>query len=199
MPSACKVYELGEAGKLQLLREVLKAGVETVDVKLTLTGATGLGLKGVAEFAGGRRAVAFEVFSFRGRLYLIVAAGKRLARKVAARIAEVAGLDAREVEVTSRKISVLCEGRVVKLVVFEMVRVLGLRRVMLTGDAVSDTEVYRDFSQLSEVKYVVFEDENGALMGISNRFSVVAFSKLTGEELIELVKEKLIPLVAEGL
>jgi len=195
MPSACKVYELGEADKLPLLREALKPGAEAAGAKLTLTESGGLSLRGVAELAG--RAVVFEVFGFKGKLYLIVAAGKKLARRVAAGVAEAAGLDAREVEVPSRRISGLCEGRVVKLVVFGMVRVPGLRRVMLTGDAVSDTDIYRELSQLSEVKYAVFEDESGVLLGVSDRLSVVAYSKLTDEELIELVKERLLPSVIQ--
>jgi len=199
MPIACKVYELGESGKLALLREALRDGVEAVDMKLTLTEATSLSLRGIAELVGRRRSVVFEAFSFRGKLYLIVAAGKKLARKVAARIAEAAGVDAREAELASRKISRLCEGRVVKLVVFGMVKVPGLRRVMFAGDAVSDTDIFKDFSRLGEVKYVVFEDESGALLGVSDSFSVVMFSKSTEEELIELVKEKLLPLAAEEL
>lgn len=202
MPSACKVYELGEVSKLPSMREALEAsakGEKPVSVKFAALEGSGSSLRGAVKLADEGREVAFEIFGFRGKLFLLVSAGKRVARKVAKTIFELTGTEIREAEIPPHKFRLLLEGGVVKLVIFDMVRVPGLRRVMLTGDAVSDTEMFRELSQTCVIKYVVFEDREGVLLGVSDSFSVVAFTKLSGGELLELAKERLLPLAAGEL
>jgi len=199
MPSACKVYELGDVSKLPLIREALEAGAKSErsdSIKLAVLESSRTSLRGVAELAGEGHKVAFEIFGFRGKLFLLVPAGKKVARRVAKAISELTGVEVREAVLPSRKLEVLLAEGVVKLVIFDMVRIPGLRRVMLTGDAVSDTEIFKELFQACVIKYVVFEDREGILLGVSDSFSVVAFSRLAGEDLLELVKEKLLPLAA---
>jgi hypothetical protein len=56
--------------------------------------------------------------------------------------------------------------------------------------------MFKELFQACVIKYVVFEDREGILLGVSDSFSVVAFSRLSGEDFLELVKEKLLPLAA---
>jgi len=200
MPSACKVYELGEVSKLLSIREALEAGAKTEypdGVKLTVLEGSRTSLRGAAELVGEGRRVAFEIFGFRGKLFLLVSAGKKVARRIAKVISELTGVEVREAAIPSRKLEVLLAEGVVKLVMFDMVRIPGLRRVILTGDAVSDTEMFKELFQACVIKYVVFEDREGILLGVSDSFSVIVFSRLVGKDLLELVKEKLLPLAVE--
>jgi len=200
MPSACKVYELGEVSKLLSIREALEAGAKTEypdGVKLTVLEGSRTSLRGAAELVGEGRRVAFEIFGFRGKLFLLVSAGKKVARRIANVISELTGVEVREAAIPSRKLEVLLAEGVVKLVMFDMVRIPGLRRVILTGDAVSDTEMFKELFQACVIKYVVFEDREGILLGVSDSFSVIVFSRLVGKDLLELVKEKLLPLAVE--
>lgn len=187
MPLACTVYELVGKGLEGVVEVLRKEGI--------LEARGSVGASGVAELPGDSK-VPFEVYSFRGKLFLIVLAGRRRAARVARRIAELAGVEVQEVRVRPEKFLYLFEGSVVRLVVFDMVRVPGLRRIVLTGDAVSDTELYREFFESCEVKYVLFQTGEGLALGVSSSGTLVALSRLTSEELLTLVKENLVPLIS---
>lgn len=194
MPSVCKVYELEGAKDLPTVLEALKEGEAPASVELRLLETSGVRARGVVKLAEAGRSVSFEIFGFKGRLFLLVAAGKRIARRIAGTISKLARVEPLEVKVPPQRLRALYEEGVVKLVVFDMVRVPGLRKIVLTGDAVSDTEIFRDLSRTCEVRYVVFEDKSGLLLGVSESLTVVSLSKMPEEELMELVKEKFLPL-----
>ncbi|RLF02242.1 MAG: hypothetical protein DRK00_10275, partial [Thermoprotei archaeon] len=155
----------------------------------------------IVEYRGEKLAVPsssrtrFEFFIYRGRTLLIVMAGGRRARRVARVLSDRLGAEALEARIPPERLKRLQEeGGLVRLVVFDMPRIPGLRRITLAGDSVADTEPYREYSSVSDVRYMVFEAEEGLVVGVSTSCAVVAFSRITEEEFLEFVKERVVPL-----
>ena len=220
MPLTCRVYELDKFIEADELLEELR-GFEEVRVEevggrgyevgyrvLELERREG-GVGGVledsrilvVEYRGEKLAVPsssrtrFEFFTYRGRTLLIVLAGGRRARRVARLLSDHLGAEALEARIPPERLRRLQEeGGLVRLVVFDMPRIPGLRRITLAGDAVTDTEPYKEYSSVSDVRYVVFEAEEGMLVGVSTSCAVVAFSRVTVEEFLDFVKDRIVPL-----
>lgn len=189
MPSACKVYELSRA-TLDSVIEVLEKASSVVTLRRTSTGASGF-----IQLAEGLR-IPFEIYIFRGRVYLIVMAGKRKAAKVARNLSKLVNINVIEINLQPEKFLNLYAGSVIKLVVFDMVKAPGLRRVVLSGAAVSDSELYKELAELGEIRYVLFQTGEGQVLGISDTCTIVALSKLAEEDLLATVKENLLPVIS---
>jgi len=187
MPSVCRVYELIGA-ELEGVTEALKrAGI--------LSKRSGAAISGDLELQGGLK-VPFEIFSFRGKLFLMVLAGGKRALRVARKVAEVAGADVQEVRLNVKRLLELYGESVVKVVAFDMVRVPGLRKVILTGESVSDTPLFKELFETCEIRYAMLRTGEGHVIGVSSSGAVVALSRLSDEELLSFVKETLLPLAS---
>ncbi|MEM0225313.1 MAG: hypothetical protein QXP94_02680 [Thermofilaceae archaeon] len=189
MPLACKVYEL-KGTTLDRIIEALEEGSPGVAARRTGTGAVGS-----VELAEGLK-VPFEIYNFRGKPFLIVFAGRRRAAKAARMLSRLANVEVLEVTLRPEKVLDAFAGSVIKLVVFDMVRVPGLRRVVLSGAAVSDSELYKEFAATSEIRYVLFQTSEGLVLGVSNSCTIVALSKISAEDISSTVKEYLLPLIS---
>ncbi|MCS7104545.1 MAG: hypothetical protein NZ954_03155 [Thermofilaceae archaeon] len=171
----------------------------TEGLKLRSLDKVGTRLRGIVDLPPDGRQFKFEILGFRGRIFLLIASGRKRAQQLARFLSRLIEGELLEVKVPSRRLRELYQEGVVKLVVFDMVRIPGLRRVVLTGDAVSDTNMYKEFADVCETRYVLFETREGVLLGVSDSCSVVALSSLTDDELFELVKDRILPLLATPL
>lgn len=188
MPLACKIYELVRAR----VEDVIKALESSESVKSTRR--SGTGFFGTFKLPDGSQ-VRVEIFIFRGRAFLIVLAGKRKAAKVAKLITHITGVSVIDAEVNPMHFLNLFSSSVVKVAVFDMIRRPGLRRIVLTGDAVSDTDLYREFAERSRARYILFQTSEGWVLGISDSGSLVFLSSIAEENILKTVKEMLLPLI----
>jgi len=221
VPLACKVYELDEPlsasevmARLRGFKRVkvervegeeVEVGIRVFNLERSVGGVRGVFEESstlIVEYRDRRLAVPhsiltrFEFFRYRGRTLLIVLAGKRRADRIARTLSDPLGVEILDARIPSGKLRELHERRPgsARMVVFETLRLPGVKRLTLYGDAVSDTEVYREYSSVGETRYVVFEAGGGLVVGVSTSCTIVAFSRIEEEDFVEFVKEVIIPL-----
>ena len=191
MPLACTIYEVVGA------RELREVAGRLAERGLEITDESPARVRGIAELPDGARA-RFALYAFRGRIFLVAMAGRRLAARVARLISQAASVELVEVRVDPLRFMQLYEGAVVKVAVFDMVRALGLRHVVLIGDAVSDSDAYREHLGAGRLKYVLFQTGRGLVLGVSESGIVIALSRLGEDELLSIVEGELLPLAAQA-
>ena len=189
MPLACKIYELVGVRTEDAIR-----ALELNESVATIARTSYSGFIFTFKLPDGSP-VRIEICVFRGRTFLIVLAGRRRAEKAAKLIANAVGAGVTDAEVDPLRFMNLFKGSVVKVAVFDMVRKLGLRRVVLAGDAVSDTDLYKEFAESYKIRYVLFQTGEGSVLGISDSGSLVVLSRITEEDILRTVKETLLPLI----
>lgn len=207
MPLTCSIYTLSKllslneiAGKLEhayLSAQTL--GSENISYQVAsaergeghLTALLEVYVKGQRL----ERKLKIRVLNFRGRTYLLALASRRIAGKIARSIAGFLGAEASAVVFQQSRLREIYERKTVRLIVFDMVRIPGLRKVSLSGSSVADTDVFRGYIDVCEVSYVLFE-WMGATIGISASGTVVCLSKMDEEAFLKLIIEEVIPIVA---
>ncbi len=206
MPLTCSIYALSKplslneiAGKLEhAYWSAQTLGSENISYRVASVEREEGYLTALLEvYANGRRLgrkLKIRVLNFKGRTYLLALASRRIAGKIARSIAGFLSIEVSTVAFQQSKLREIYEGKTVRLIVFNMVRVPGLRKVTLSGSSVADTDVFREYIDVCEVGYVLFE-WMGATIGISASGTVVCLSKINEEAFLKLIEE-VIPMVA---
>ncbi|MEM1508906.1 MAG: hypothetical protein QXN22_04660 [Thermofilaceae archaeon] len=208
MPLTCCIYELSKplslkeiTGKLERTRwsvQILGDEVENKVFRIISVerreGRLTIFLKIYAGDQRLEKILKVRIISFRGHTYLLAFASKKIVSKIAKSIADVLGVEVSTIVIQQSKLRKIYEGKTIKLVVFDMVRVPGLRKVTLSGSSVADTDAFREYISVCEVSYVLFE-WMGFIVGISVSGTVVCLSKIDEEVFFKLIEEELIPLV----
>ena len=148
----------------------------------------------------------FRFADVAGGLYLIVAAKKARANRVAARLSAALAAGRKrgvivEARIPEEEFRRLYEGRpeAVKVVVFTDVRLPDVGKLTLYGSQLANSGLYNEYLKLGSVWYAVFEVEEGFVVGVTRNCIVTFFSKVEPEDAFKFVKEKILPLAAGGL
>lgn len=147
----------------------------------------------------------FRFAEVAGGLYLIVAAKKARANRVAARLSAALAAGRKrgvivEARIPEEEFRRLYEGRpeAVKVVVFTDVRLPDVGKLTLYGSQLASSGLYNEYLKLGSVWYAVFEAEEGVVVGVTRNCIVTFFSKVEPEDAFKFVKERLLPLAAKG-
>jgi len=143
----------------------------------------------------------FRFAEVAGGLYLIVAAKKARANRVAARLSAALAAGRKrgvivEARIPEEEFRRLYEGRpeAVKVVVFTDVRLPDVGKLTLYGSQLASSGLYNEYLKLGSVWYAVFEAEEGFVVGVTRNCIVTFFSKVEPEDAFKFVKEKILPL-----
>lgn len=135
------------------------------------------------------------------RTFLVVAAKKARANRVASRIS--AAISARKGAIVEAYLSEEDLRRLyedtpgaVKVVVFTDVRLPDVDKLTLYGGQLAESGLYGEYLRLGRVWYAVFETEGGLVVGVARNCVVTFFSKIDPEEAFEFVRDKVMPLIA---
>ncbi len=144
----------------------------------------------------------FEFYGYDGRLLLIVAAKKLRANRVASIFSTI--LSARkdailEAWIPAETLKALHEERPgsAKVIFFDNVKLPGVDKLSLYGEQLADTTLYNEYLRLGKIWYVVFEAEEGMVIGLTRNCVVTFFSKIDEDSALKYVKEKIIPLTVK--
>jgi hypothetical protein len=147
----------------------------------------------------------FRFAEVAGGLYLIVAAKKARANRVAARLSAALAAGRKrgvivEARIPEEEFRRLYEGRpeAVKVVVFTDVRLPDVGKLTLYGSQLASSGLYSEYLKLGSVWYAVFEAEEGFVVGVTRNCIVTFFSKVEPEDAFRFVKERILPLAAKG-
>jgi hypothetical protein len=147
----------------------------------------------------------FRFAEVAGGLYLIVAAKKARANRVAARLSAALAAGRKrgvivEARIPEEEFRRLYEGRpeAVKVVVFTDVRLPDVGKLTLYGSQLASSGLYNEYLKLGSVWYAVFEAEEGVVVGVTRNCIVTFFSKVEPEDAFRFVKERILPLAAKG-
>ncbi|MEM0017178.1 MAG: hypothetical protein QXU23_03055 [Candidatus Korarchaeum sp.] len=142
----------------------------------------------------------FEFLSFEGTTYLLIAARKsranRIANQLSSAISEERGF-VQEVWITSEALKEFYESRMgtVRVLFFTDVRIPNVSRLSLYGRELVGTDLYQEYVRLGKVWYAVFEPDEGIVMGLTRNCVVTFFSKLSAEEALDFVETRVIPMI----
>lgn len=145
----------------------------------------------------------FRFLNVGGGLFLIVAAKKARANRVASRLSMAIAAKKRavlELHIPQERFRRLYEGRpgAVKVVVFTNVRLPDVNKLTLYGGQLSNSQTYSEYLKLGEVWYSVFEAEEGLVVGVTRNGIVTFFSKVDPEAAFKFAIEKVLPLVEQA-
>ncbi|MCS7103728.1 MAG: hypothetical protein NZ992_07615 [Candidatus Korarchaeum sp.] len=142
----------------------------------------------------------FEFLSFEGDTYLVVAAKKsranRIANQLSSAISNEKGL-IQEAWITPEALKKFYESKIetVRVLFFSDVRIPNVSRLSLYGRELAGTNLYQEYVKLGRVWYAVFEPEDGVVIGLTRNCVVTFFSKLSLEEAIEFIEVRVLPMV----
>lgn len=142
----------------------------------------------------------FEFLSFEGATYLLVAARKsranRIANQLSPAISEERGF-IQEAWIPSEALREFYESGMekVRVLFFTDVRLPNVSKLSLYGRELVGTEPYQEYVKLGRVWYVVFEPEDGVVIGLTRNCVVTFFSKLSLEEAIGFAESRIVPIV----
>ncbi|MEM0226057.1 MAG: hypothetical protein QXF46_04215 [Thermofilaceae archaeon] len=146
----------------------------------------------------------FWFFEVKGKLFLTVAARKARANRVASRISAAIAAGRRrgvvlEALIPEKVFRGLYEGRPqsVKVVVFTDVRLPDVGKLTLYGSQLASSGLYSEYLRLGSVWYVVFEADEGLVVGVTRNCIVTFFSRLDPAVALSFVREKILPLAGE--
>ncbi|RLE66158.1 MAG: hypothetical protein DRJ38_02350 [Thermoprotei archaeon] len=207
--SKLKNYRLLEVEEIDG-REV-EVGVEVTDLKAVDKSLVGvvdesfivsLRYKGEEFRAPITVSTRFEFYPYEDRLLLIIAAKKPKANRLALMFSMV--LSAKktailEAQIPAETLKALHEKRPgsTKVVFFDNVKLPGVDKLSLYGEQLADTSLYNEYLKLGKVWYVVFEAEEGFVLGVTRNGGVVFFSKIDENSALEYIKEKIVPLTVK--
>jgi len=227
MVSAFKVFEVVEDVDLATIAFKLKdyrlmkiedvngreveVGVEIRDLKLNkgcLTGVVeetmiaSLNYKGEILRTPISLRTLFEFHPYRERLMLIVAAKKNRANRIASLFSSI--LSARktgvlEALIPHENLKAFYEEKKssAKVVFFDNIRIPGVRKLSLYGDQLANTALYNEYLKLGKVWYVVFEAEEGIVVGVTRNCVITFFSKIDYDDALKFIEEKILPLTVK--
>ncbi len=133
--------------------------------------------------------------------YLIVAARKNRANRIAGQLSSIISDEKgfiQEAWISSEEFRKLYEGRMgtVKVVFFGDVRIPNVRNLSLYGEELTSTSLYQEYLKLGRVWYVVFEPEDGLVIGLTRNCVVTFFSRVSLEEAMAFIEREILPRVS---
>ena len=137
-----------------------------------------------------------------GVTYLIVAARKNRANRIAGQLSSIISDEKgfiQEAWIPSEEFRKLYEGRMgtVKVIFFSDVRIPNVRKLSLYGEELASTSLYQEYLKLGRVWYVVFEPEDGLVIGLTRNCAVTFFSRVSLEEAVAFMEREILPRVTE--
>lgn len=140
-------------------------------------------------------------FHLRGDIiYLVVAAKKARANRIANQLSSLLSAERgviQEARISPDTLRRFFEERMetVKVVFFDDVRLPNVDKLSLYGSQLANTGLYQEYLKLGKVWYVVFEPEDGLVIGLTRNCVVTFFSKLSLEDALKFIRENILPLV----
>ncbi len=144
----------------------------------------------------------FRFFVSEGRTFLVVVAKKaranRIANHLSSRLSVEKGI-VREAWIPPSKLRNFFEEKIdsTKVVFFDNVRLPNIDKLSLYGSQLVGTDLYRKYLELGTVWYVVFEPEDGLVIGITRNCIVTFFSKIGIDEAMNFISERVVPLIED--
>lgn len=137
-----------------------------------------------------------------GVTHLIVAARKNRANRIAGQLSSIISDEKgfiQEAWIPSEEFRKLYEGRMgtVKVIFFSDVRIPNVRKLSLYGEELASTSLYQEYLKLGKVWYVVFEPEDGLVIGLTRNCAVTFFSRVSLEEAVAFMEREILPRVTE--
>ncbi|MCC6029974.1 MAG: hypothetical protein LM591_07520 [Candidatus Korarchaeum sp.] len=137
-----------------------------------------------------------------GVTHLIVAARKNRANRIAGQLSSIISDEKgfiQEAWIPSEEFRKLYEGRMgtVKVIFFSDVRIPNVRKLSLYGEELASTSLYQEYLKLGRVWYVVFEPEDGLIVGLTRNCAVTFFSRVSLEEAVAFIEREILPRVTE--
>ncbi len=133
---------------------------------------------------------------------LVVAARKARANRIAGQLSSLLSTEkrrviAQEAWIPSDTLREFFEARMdtVRVVFFDNVRLPNVDKLSLYGSQLARTDLYREYVRLGRVWYVMFEPEDGMVVGLTRNCVVTFFSKLSMEDAMDFIRERVFPLV----
>lgn len=132
--------------------------------------------------------------------FLVVASRKARANRIANQLSSVISAEKgfiQEAWIPSEKLRKFYEERMstVKVIFFSEVRIPNVSKLSLYGQELASTSLYQEYAKLGRVWYVVFEPEDGLVIGLTRNCVVTFFSKVDVDEAIEFIASRIIPLI----
>lgn len=136
-----------------------------------------------------------------GATYLIVASKKARANRIANQFSSLISAEKgfiQEAWIPSETLRRFYEGRMstVRVIFFSDVRVPNVKKLSLYGQELASTSLYQEYMRLGRVWYVVFEPEDGVVIGLTRNCLVTFFSKIDIEEVMDFIKLRILPMIS---
>jgi len=140
----------------------------------------------------------FEFYERGERLFLIVEAKKSRANRVAGLLSQIIADKKNaivEAYLPHEALKALHEENPggTRVIFFDDVKLPGVKKLSLYGEQLADTRLYQEYLKLGKIWYVVFETEDGLVVGVTRNCVVTVFSRVDPEIALDVVKEKIIP------
>ncbi len=142
----------------------------------------------------------FRFFRYKDRTFLVVVAKKaranRIANHLSSRLSAEKGI-VQEAWISPDRLRKFFEGRMdsTKVIFFDNVRLPNVDKLSLYGSQLVGTDLYRKYLKLGTVWYVVFEPEDGLVIGVTRNCIVTFFSKIGVDEAIGFILKRVVPLI----
>ncbi len=142
----------------------------------------------------------FEFHTLKDTTFLLVAAKKARANRIANNLSSLLSTEkgvVQEAWIPSDTLREFFESRMdtVRVVFFDEVRLPNVEKLSLYGSQLTRTDLYREYLKLGRVWYAVFEPEEGVVIGLTRNCVVTFFSKLSLDDAIEFIRERIFPLI----
>ncbi len=142
----------------------------------------------------------FRFFKHDDRTFLVVIAKKaranRIANHLSSRLSAEKGI-IQEAWIPPSRIRSFFEGKMdsTKVIFFDNVRLPNVDKLSLYGSQLVSTDLYKRYLQLGTVWYVVFEPEDGLVIGITRNCIVTFFSKVDVDDAVAFISDRVVPLI----
>ncbi len=142
----------------------------------------------------------FEFHALEEATFLVVVAKKARANRIANQLSSLLSTEkglVQEAWIPSDTLREFFEARMdtVRVVFFDEVRLPNVDKLSLYGSQLARTDIYREYLKLGRVWYVVFEPEDGVVIGLTRNCVVTFFSKLGTDDALGFIRERVFPLI----
>ncbi|RLE95872.1 MAG: hypothetical protein DRJ55_00965 [Thermoprotei archaeon] len=140
----------------------------------------------------------FEFYVHGDRVFLILEAKKQRANRLAGFVGEIVSAkkgSVVEAELSHETLKAMYESNPegTKVIFFDNVRLPGIEKLSLYGEQLANTELYQKYLQLGTIWYIVYETEEGIVIGVTRNCVVTVFSRVDPETALEIIRERIIP------
>jgi len=141
----------------------------------------------------------FEFYNYKSKIYLIIEAKKNIANYIASLfsilISTRKGMII-EVDIPPEELQKICEEKPenIKVAFFESIRIPSVKKLSLYGSELTNTELFQNYLKLGRLWYIVFEIEEGIVIGLTRNGVIPIFSNVDTSTILRLIKERIIPI-----